>query len=300
MIMMIKECKKCGIKYEAHSDFIVYCSTKCKSRDRFLEIKYGNKNFKVWKDNTIKYPDFYNNIKEPKDRFNNKCLNCGNEFIGFRKCCSDECSAVIKRETTLNSTGASHNLSNNSKSRKDMEKKLFENYGVRNVFQRSDVKEKLKKTWIEKYGFTNPTMSCEIKNKVRKTNIDNGNWLSDLDTDEFAIYCYHVNYFTNHNINKFAWKYWGPDFYKNWSFDRDHLDHIYSKKAGFLEKIPPNIIGSFVNLRMIDGKINMAKGIKCDIDKQTLYKNYEEFHKNNTDLIENINIGFDEVLKYKK
>jgi hypothetical protein len=51
---------------------------------------------------------------------------------------------------------------------------------------------------------------------------------------------------------------------------------------------------------MIDGKINMAKGIKCDIDKQTLYKNYEEFHKNNTDLIENINIGFDEVLKYKK
>jgi hypothetical protein len=302
--MMIKRlCKYCKEEYLNVNSFILYCSSKCKSRDRFVEIpygEYGKKNFKVWKDNFYKYPDFYSEIKSPKDRFKNKCLVCASSFQGFRKCCSDECSLELKKMTTVQTTGCEHNLAGNSKSRKNMESRLIENYGVSNVFQRNDVKLKLKKTWNEKYGVDNPTMNHEIKNKVKKTNIDRGNWIGNEIKDEFSIYCYHIDYFTNRNINKFAWKYWGKDFYKNWGFHENHVDHIYSKKEGFVNGIPAFIIGSFVNLRMIKGTENMKKGTKCDIDIESLYQNYYKFFEDNQQVIQNINDNFKEVLKYRK
>jgi hypothetical protein len=301
-MMIEKKCKFCGSEYENESPFFLYCSSKCRSRDRFVEIPYGNgnKNFKLWRDNFNKYPEFYSQAKEPKDRFNNMCLVCSSVFVGFRKCCSVECSSNLKKMTTLKTTGAEHNLSRSSRSRKNMESKLFEKYGVNNVFQREDVKLKLRETWNEKYGVDNPTMSYEIKDKVRKTNILTKNWIRSEDKDEFSIYCYHVDYFTNWNINKFAWKYWGLDFYKEWGYYKNHIDHIYSKKEGFINKVPAFIIGSFANLRMLNWKENLKKRTKCDIELESLYENYSKFINENEEIISVINSNFKEVLKYKK
>jgi hypothetical protein len=54
------------------------------------------------------------------------------------------------------------------------------------------------------------------------------------------------------------------------------LDHIYSIKQGFLDKIDPSIIGSKHNLRIITISENSSKGIKCDISKEELLKLFFE------------------------
>lgn len=295
---MIKECKYCLKEFDRKTSFIKYCSDNCKSRDRFKEIPFKGNTFKIWKENAEKYPDFYNKIKEAKDRHKNKCLICEKEFEGFRKCCSNECSLLLKKQTTLKTTGAEHNFSNKSTSRSEMIDNLFKNFGIINVFQREDVKKKLKATWKEKYGFENPTMNSDIRNKVRKTNEESGHWLLDKDKGEFELYCYHVKQFTNWNINKFASKLWGVEFYKNWSFFENQLDHIFSRKEGFIQKIPANIIGSFVNLRMIPYIENLIKGTKCDISKEELYNRYELFEKENPEILKEIEAIFKETLKY--
>lgn len=296
--MMINNCKKCNVQYESNNEFSLYCSSLCRSRDRFIEIQCKKGIVRLWKENFNKFPDFYNNLELPKERLRNKCIICENEYIGFKKCCSNVCSTNLKKITTLKSTGAEHNFSKNSKSRKNMELKLMSEYGITNVFQRADVKEKLKNTWKEKYNVTNPTMNSEIKKKVRDTNVLRKNWLPLKKRDEFEIYCYHVRYFTDWNINKFAYKYWGSDYHINWNLYGDHLDHIYSKYEGFCDGIPAYIIGSFVNLRMIPAKDNLSKNTKSDIQKSELYERYDLFYKENIDIIKEIEKNFKEVSKY--
>ena len=295
---MIKNCKKCKSVYESYNEFSSYCSSLCRSRDRFIEIPYKKSVVRLWKDNYIKFPDFYNNLELTKERLKNKCMICEIEYIGFRKCCSNKCSIELKKSTTFKTTGADHNLSNKSKSRKNMEEKLMKEYGIINVFQRDDVKTKLKNTWIEKYGVSNPTMNSEVKKKVRNTNVSRKNWIPIEKRDEFEIYCYHVRYFTTWNINRFGYKYWGSDYHINWNLFGNHLDHIYSKYEGFIEGIPSYIIGSFINLRMIPAKENLTKHTRSDIQKSELYKRYDLFYKENLSIINEIEKNFKEVLKY--
>lgn len=54
-----------------------------------------------------------------------------------------------------------------------------------------------------------------------------------------------------------------------------HLDHIYSVKAGFINTIPPEIIGHILNLRVIPGHLNVKKQDRCDIDIDELTEKYQ-------------------------
>jgi hypothetical protein len=55
-----------------------------------------------------------------------------------------------------------------------------------------------------------------------------------------------------------------------------HLDHIYSILHGFRDGIDPIILGSIVNLRIIDSKMNQSKSMNSDFTKEELMKLYEE------------------------
>ena len=66
-------------------------------------------------------------------------------------------------------TGKEHNFCKGSSSRKNFEKRLLEEYGIINIFQREDVKQSLKKTWEKNYGVDNPSKSNEIKLKKKIT-----------------------------------------------------------------------------------------------------------------------------------
>lgn len=73
--------------------------------------------------------------------------------------------------TCLKNYGTEHILSKNSICRKNMEKKLFENEGIINVFQRKSVKKKIKETNLKRYGNENLMLVESIRNKVWETNL---------------------------------------------------------------------------------------------------------------------------------
>jgi hypothetical protein len=53
-----------------------------------------------------------------------------------------------------------------------------------------------------------------------------------------------------------------------------HLDHRYSIYDGFYTRVPPEIIGSAVNLRIVPASVNQRKQRNSDISKEELYNAY--------------------------
>ena len=281
---MIKYCKRCSTEYKPENEFNLYCSSKCKSRDRFIGVPYGDKSFNLWKENFQKFPEFYLEIKNPKDRFKNKCLICEIEFIAFRKCCSEKCSSELKKNKTFLSTGGYHNLSNGSKSRNNMEKKLMENYRISNIFQRNDVKDKLKEKWNSIYGFDNPSKSELIKIKKRITSEKNGFWTPVDSWDDRKIYENNVYSITWSQMRKFAELKFGSDIWerikesrklpqKNWLT----VDHKLSRHNGYLNKINPFVIGHICNLNILEFQENRLKWSNSDITLDELTAEIKEF-----------------------
>lgn len=58
-----------------------------------------------------------------------------------------------------------------------------------------------------------------------------------------------------------------------------HLDHVYSKRQGYTDNVPAEVIGHWTNLRIIDGLYNITKNLKCD---KTLEQLYIDFNKAET------------------
>ena len=56
-----------------------------------------------------------------------------------------------------------------------------------------------------------------------------------------------------------------------------HLDHIVSITDGWANKIPAEIIGSVINLRLINGIDNRRKSNKSDMTVEMLYNKFKEF-----------------------
>jgi hypothetical protein len=59
-----------------------------------------------------------------------------------------------------------------------------------------------------------------------------------------------------------------------WKKPKYHVDHKFSITQGFLNNIPPEIIGSFHNLEMLYHTNNIRKNSKCSITKEELLKLY--------------------------
>jgi hypothetical protein len=60
-----------------------------------------------------------------------------------------------------------------------------------------------------------------------------------------------------------------------------HLDHIYSKRQGFLDNIDPEIIGHWTNLRVVDASYNCKKQGKCDKSYKQLMEDYKRGQNEN-------------------
>ena len=93
--------------------------------------------------------------------------------------------------------------------------------------------------------------------------------------------CRHPNDISEHEKYKIeVWKETDKNFKKYFigeTRNRDiHLDHIVSITDGWVNKIPPEIIGSRVNLRLIDGISNRKKSNKSDMSIDMLYNLYSK------------------------
>lgn len=130
-------------------------------------------------------------------------------------------------------------------------------------------KENAKKTFLKNYGVDNPSKHIDIRNKISKYRIDNGATPKHLRSLR-RVYVEAVRYYTNRN--------WIDHFDtinpKRLNRSLNSLDHIYSVQMGFINNIPPYIIGHYTNLRVIPLGENSSKGLKCH---KTLDELYDDF-----------------------
>lgn len=272
-------------------------------------------------------------------KFEKTCKTCDKKIYNQGVTCSKECAYELKKKSWIETCGSPHNFSKESSSRKKWEKRLLDEEGIINVWQRESVKEHNKKTFLIKYGVDNPSKAdiikkqkkdtffknygvnsiFEIKNyknlnisyveywnnfmmnkygklaitnpeKISNTRILNrdkiraslekqGLWIPLSELSEWQIYLHNVGSFTRENLRKYGELKFGNKWWIQTTKDRKEvlsMDHMYSKKQGFIDKIPPEIIGNIVNLDLIKFSNNASKGAKCSISKENLYLNFNK------------------------
>lgn len=78
-----------------------------------------------------------------------------------------------------------------------------------------------------------------------------------------------------------VWRYSNRTYKKHMAEEKrdrqNHLDHIVSILDGFNNKIPPKIMGSIHNIRIISGTSNRKKSYKSDQTTDELIRKYNEF-----------------------
>ena len=173
-------------------------------------------------------------------------------------------------------------LSKNPMTYKDGEaavvKTNLERYGVRNVFARADVKEKRKKTNMARYGvpylfqrqdfIDKMSLRVQEQEACKIISVYSDIRFNGHDSDK-AQYLRIVTKLTR-AVRKSLHLYSQPGF---------NLDHRYSVKAGYLNKVPPEIIASHHNLEFITTEENCSKQAKCSVSLDWLTFDFSWTHQ---------------------
>ena len=115
--------------------------------------------------------------------------------------------------------------------------------------------------------------------EIRKRNEEKGLWFPLNRLDDVEIYYRNVASFTVESLRLYGDLINISDFEIGQGKGKFTIDHKFSKKEGFLNNIPPEIIGSIINLEVLEHSVNSGKGSKCSITKDLLYNKYKEFKK---------------------
>lgn len=133
--------------------------------------------------------------------------------------------------------------------------------------------QKLKNTSYDRWGSW-ATGNRLLNSQILDTKIRKGICRTEEEKSEIEKYYNLVKNYTDN-----SWYY----FFSKINPDRlergkeFHLDHIYSKKVGFDNNIPPEIIGHWTNLRLITSIENVEKWYRCD---KTINQLYEDYYNN--------------------
>lgn len=129
---------------------------------------------------------------------------------------------------------------------------------------------RLKQTYIDRYGTTRVQ---EFVDKVNETKAERGIIRPEEERSARELYNEQVEIHT-----KDSWYYYyskiNPDGLERGQ--EYHLDHIYSRKSGFDNSVPAEIIGHWTNLRLMPAKENNGKGPRCDKTLEQLYEDYNK------------------------
>lgn len=128
--------------------------------------------------------------------------------------------------------------------------------------------------YIEKYGID----KFSIKEKSRIKKILETKYRKKIfsrKNSEKDLYLKKVRSYTQIS-KKYYMKKINP-INKPISYNTNHIDHNYSISKGYMNNIPAHIIGSPVNLRVLNSYKNIKKGSKCDIDIFELLCLYHQF-----------------------
>jgi len=175
-----------------------------------------------------------------------------------------------RKQTNIERYGGENSFCDNKRVKAGMQKK----YGVDHPYELDEFVQKKKDTNIKKYGTENVSQNKTIKNKKFNTRVSNGYSIPKEQWDSRDLYYSEIESYTN--------KSWAENFYKIENKDNlrrsntAHLDHIYSKHEGFINDIPPEIIGHWSNLRLITREQNCRKHSKSDKSLKQLLEDYKK------------------------
>lgn len=203
------------------------------------------------------------------------------KFNGFSKGYSKTCSYACRnksdnfkqkyKETCKSKYGVDY-ASQSKIFREQVKETLKSKYGVENPMHCDKIKQVLKENNLIKYGYENAAASPNIKEKITATKEKNGSIIPRSKRTE------KVNYYRDvMNISKQSYHHY---FYKinpeNLPRGRDkfHLDHIFSISDGFKNKISPEIIGHWTNLRLVWFSENTRKNYRSGKTIQQLYEDF--------------------------
>jgi len=130
---------------------------------------------------------------------------------------------------------------------------------------------KRKNTCFNNWGGVWPIQTDDVYNKFITTKSLNGYCRTDKEKSALELYNEKVKEHT-----KNSWYYSYSRINPN-GLERGkeyHLDHIYSRKEGFDNNVPPEIIGHWTNLRLLPAKENNGKNSKCGKTIEKLYEDY--------------------------
>jgi len=112
------------------------------------------------------------------------------------------------------------------------------------------------------------------KTKMTQTKIGRGLIIDPCLKSDKIIYYEKTSFFTNYSIRNY-YDLINPQ-YEKIAHRQFHVDHVFSRKDGFVRQIRPEIIGCPLNLRIIWWADNLSKGGRSDFTFEQLMKNYEK------------------------
>lgn len=194
------------------------------------------------------------------------------------------------KDSIMKRFGVDHpSKSNEIKSKK--ESTCLKNHGVKNGLLVA--LKNMDDLMLKRYGKLRITNGSKISNirlspEFRKKMENLGRWKSMAELAEYEIYGYHVWQITRQHIKLYGETYLGESYdrmiHTN-SSQKDYklklsIDHKYSINEGFKFKISPEIIGSIINLDIINFSENSSKNKNCSITKESLMSEYTKFLNN--------------------
>lgn len=103
--------------------------------------------------------------------------------------------------------------------------------------------------------------------KQTLTKVSRGQIIDPAEKSDYEVYRQAVWRFSNRTYKKHMSKQ---------TRDRhNHLDHVLSIVEGFRHRVPPEIMGSIHNLRIINGQSNRQKSYKSEISVTALLERYK-------------------------
>lgn len=124
---------------------------------------------------------------------------------------------------------------------------------------------------VETHNTRSPERKLEIIDKQLTTRQQNG--YININTPEKEKYYQDVWRYSNFYYNEYN-DIIDPENKRNLEGEC-RLDHIYSIFQGYRDGIPPEIIGHYSNLRVINEEVNRLKGSTCGKSKDQLMEDYQ-------------------------
>ena len=142
---------------------------------------------------------------------------------------------------------------------------------------------------IAKFGLADYLSRENIRMQKRySTMVSNGIWCAKDRLVEKQRYYEKVSYFTRKSL-AYYFDIINPTRV-DIGYRKNHIDHIMSIHHGFMYGVAPEIIGSYLNLRVLCWRENISKGIRSDQTIEELTNLYENIDENWTLIVCNAGI----------